>query len=74
MSNYPTKWIVYSNQGLQTHVFQTAQKVNTISGNLKDETLYNTMDEALHATTKFYSSICEVSCLISIDKYIFGYI
>lgn len=65
-----TKWIVYSRYGLQTHGFETANKVNFLTGNLKDETLYNTREEALANTDDFYKDICEVSSLYSISKHL----
>lgn len=65
-----TKWIVYSRYGLQSHGFETANKVNFITGNLKDETLYNTREEALNSTDDFYTNICEISSLYAISKHL----
>lgn len=65
-----TKWIVYSRYGLQTHGFETANKVNFLTGNLKDETLYNTRVEALANIDDFYTDICEVSSLYAISKHL----
>ena len=65
-----TKWIVYSRHGLQSHGFETANKVNFLTCNLKNETLYDTMEEAKSNTDEFYSDVCEVSSLYAISKHI----
>jgi hypothetical protein len=67
-----TKWIVYSRYGIQSHGFETANKVNFLTCNLKDETLYDSFVEAQFHTDDFYNTVCEVSSLIKIEKNIFG--
>ena len=65
-----TKWIVFSRFGLQSHGFLTSNKVNFITCNLKDETLYDTKEEAKNNTDDFFTDICEISSLYAISKHI----
>jgi hypothetical protein len=71
MKNKVTKFIVYSRYGKMTHGFETANKVNFLTGNLKDETLYDSIEEANNNKDDFYYDVCEISSLIKIDRFIF---
>jgi hypothetical protein len=66
-----TKWIIYSRWGVQSHGFETPNKVNFMTCNLKDETLYSSREEALLNIDSFYDNVCEISSLMKISKFIF---
>lgn len=71
MGTHKMKWIVYSRWGQQSHGFETANRVNFITCNLKDETLFNSKEEALANTDSFYNEVCEVYSLYAISKHVF---